>query len=245
MANAEQPAPKFVIVDSSDVLESIESKAPVKSSSKDEFAERGIIHPSMKDTRVLNAFRNLRTSLLPKMESYNSCLLVSSVVQGGGASFNAINLAAAFTLDRQRSALLVDCNFRHPSLADALGVDAPYGLYDFVTDQIDDIDRMIYPTIVPRLQLVPCGQIAEEEHVEFFTGERMRAFLHEAKNQDPNRIIILDAPPILDSADTPILSELVDYVLLVLPYRGASASKIDKTIKVMGNDKIIGFVLNN
>lgn len=239
---------KFVIIDTSSPANEASVQPVIKNDaptySKEDLNKRGIIHPSMKDVAVLNAFRNLRTAMLPRMESYNTTLLVSSVVKGGGSSFNAINIAAAFTLDRQRTALLVDCNFHHPTLDRTLDVNAEVGLYDYLTGQTNDIAKIIYPTLVPRLRLVPCGKISEEDQIEFFTGERMRAFLHEVKNRYPDRIIILDSPPILDSADTTILSELVDYALLVLPYQGANARKVEKAIKAIGVDKIVGFVMN-
>lgn len=248
MEKVDQNSPKFVIIDSSNERGKASEVMPEMTTletTKEELTEKGIIHPSMNDSNVLNAFRHLRTTLLPKMESYNSTLLVSSIVKGGGASFTAANLAAAFTLDRQRTALLVDCNFHSPTLATTLGVDGEFGLYDYVTGRIDNVAQMIYPTIVPRLRLVPCGELGEDDNQEFFTGERMRSFLHEVKSRYPDRIIILDSPPVLDTADTTILSELVDYVFLVLPYQGAGASKLNKAIKTIGKEKIVGFVLNN
>ncbi len=248
MKKRSKASPKFVVIDTSSpaneeaVQPVIKNDAPTYS--KEELNKRGIIHPSMKDVAVLNAFRNLRTSMLPRMESYNTTLLVSSVVRGGGASFNAINIATAFTLDRQRTALLVDCNFHRPTLDRTLNVDTQLGLYDYLTGQTNDIAKIIYPTLVPRLRLVPCGKISEEDQSEFFTGERMRDFLKEVKNRYPDRIVMLDSPPVLDSADTTILSELVDYALLVIPYQGANASKVEKAIKAIGENKIVGFVMN-
>ena len=213
--------------------------------SKEEFLKRRIIHPGMKDIEVLNAFRELRTSIMPKMESFNSVVQISSVKSGGGASFNAINLAVSCTFDQHRNALLVDCNFDKPSLARTLNVDADAGLYDFLTDQLDDISDIVYPTQIPRLSLVPSGNIDDEQHIEFFTGENMRIFLEDVKNRYSDRIIIIDSPPLLDSADAKILAEVADYVLLVLPYKGASSSAVNKMIKAVGKEKIVGMVINN
>lgn len=213
--------------------------------SKEDFLERRIIHPGMKDIDVLNAFRELRTSIMPKMDSFNSILQISAVRPGGGASFNAINLAVSCTFDQHRNALLVDCNFETPSLAKTLNVEADVGLYDFLTDQLEDISDIVYPTQIPRLSLVPSGNIEDEQHIEFFTGENMRIFLEDVKNRYDDRIIIIDSPPLLDSADAKILAEVADYVLLVLPYKGATSSAVNKMIKAVGKEKVVGMVINN
>ena len=88
------------------VFELIETQKPLVSESvvreklgKDECLQRRIIHPGMKDSDVLTDFRALRTSLLPKMDSINCVLQVSTINHGGGASFCALNLAVSCTLN--------------------------------------------------------------------------------------------------------------------------------------------------
>lgn len=204
----------------------------------------GIIHPAMEEQSAVNAFRNLRTALLARMEKYNSCLLVSSLVSGGGASFTATNLAAAFTFDHQKTAMLVDCNFKRASLARKLKVDYKYGLKDFITGHVDDIRDIVYPTGIPRLRLIPSGS-SESELIEFFTGEKMYQFLNEVRSRYENRIIILDSPPVLESADAKILAELSDYILLVVPYKGVSPSLLNKTLNSIDRSKVVGMIMNN
>jgi Mrp family chromosome partitioning ATPase len=211
--------------------------------SKEELQRSGLIHPSMDDVDVVNAFRNLRTSLLNKMEQYNSTLMVTSVTPAGGASFVATNLAAAFTFDHQKTAMLIDCNFQDASLADKFNLEFKYGLKDFITGKVNDISQIVYSTGIQRLRLIPSGN-QESDLVEFFTGERMYSFLSEVRSRYSNRIIIIDAPPILDSADTKILAELADYVLLVVPYKGVTTNLINRTLNSIDRTKIVGMILN-
>jgi len=237
--------PLFEVIESRDLV-----KAPGKDNqkgkfSKEEFADKRIIHAGMNDVDILTAFRELRTTILPKLSSFNSILQVSSAYSGGGASFSAINLAVSCTFEHHRHALLVDCNFEKPSLASTLDIEADAGLFDFLTDRVSDIGDIIYPTNIPRLSVVPTGEIQSEDHIEFFTGENMRIFLEDVRNRYDDRIIIIDAPPLLDSADAKILAEVTDSVLLVIPYKGAGPSKLNKMIKAAGKDKVVGVVLNN
>jgi Mrp family chromosome partitioning ATPase len=211
--------------------------------SKEELQQSGLIHPSMEDVDVVNAFRNLRTSLLNKMEQYNSTLMVTAVTPDGGASFVATNLAAAFTFDHQKTAMLIDCNFQDSSLAEKFDLEFKYGLKDFITGKVDDISQIVYSTGIQRLRLIPSGN-QESDLVEFFTGERMYSFLSEVRSRYSNRIIIIDAPPILESADTKILAELADYVLLVVPYKGVTTNLINRTLNSIDRTKIVGMILN-
>jgi Mrp family chromosome partitioning ATPase len=212
--------------------------------SKEELQHNGLIHPAMDDLDVVNAFRNLRTSLLTKMEQYNSTLMVTAITPDGGASFVATNLAAAFTFDHQKTAMLIDCNFKDSSLADKFNLEFKYGLKDFITGKVDDISQIVYSTGIQRLRLIPSGN-QESDVVEFFTGERMYSFLSEVRSRYSNRIIIIDAPPILESADTKILAELADYILLVVPYKGITTNVINRTLNTIDKSKIVGMILNN
>ncbi|MES2625853.1 MAG: AAA family ATPase [Pseudomonadota bacterium] len=211
--------------------------------SKEELQSYGLIHPAMEDLDVVNAFRNLRTSLLNKMEQYNSTLMVTAITPDGGASFVATNLAAAFTFDHQKTAMLIDCNFQDPALAEKFNLDFKYGLKDFISGKVNDISQIVYSTGIQRLRLIPSGN-QESDVVEFFTGERMFSFLSEVRSRYSNRIIIIDAPPILDSADTKILAELADYILLVVPYKGVTTNLINRTLNSIDKTKIVGMILN-
>ncbi len=234
----------FKLIESSEYKPLIREMRHTHTFTFDEFAEHGIIHPGMEQQEIFNSYRQLRTTLRTRMEKFNSCLLVSSITAGGGASFTAINLASAFTFDHNRTALLIDCNFTRPVLAEKLGVEVKSSLQDYLTDKVDDISKIVYPTGVSRLRLVPSIK-HQTEFVEFFSGDKLDIFLEEVRSRYPDRIIIIDTPPILESADTKILSEYIDYILLVIPYKGVTSSAVNKTLASVDKSKVIGMVLNN
>ena len=233
----------FKLIEGGEYKPLIREMRHAKSFSREEFVKHGLIHPGMDEQNIVNSFRQLRTTLLSKMEKFNSCILVSSVHSGGGASYISMNLATSFTFDHQKTALLIDCNLKNPTLADRLGVEYKYGLQEYLTEEIEDISCIVYPTGVPRLRLVPCGKNSSDI-VEFFTGEKINHFLDEVRNRYPDRIIILDTPPILDTADSKILAEYCDHVLLVIPYKGVMSSTVNKTLSSIEKSKVIGMVLN-
>ena len=212
--------------------------------SNEELSKMGIINPMLEDQSVVNAYRDLRTSIITKIGKGPYSIMVSSVTKGGGASFTAMNLATSFIFDQHKTALLIDCNFKNPTLANSLQVDYQYGLKHYLTGEVDDVKKVIHPTGIPRLRLVPAGLI-ESDLVEFFTSQKMYMFLHEVKNRYPDRVIILDAPPVLESADSKILAELCDAALLVVKYKGVMPGAIKKTVSAIDKSKVVGIVLNN
>ena len=154
--------------------------------------------------------------------------MVSSVVNNGGASFTAINLAATFAFDSSKTALLVDCNLRYPSLHHAFDMIPELGVTDFLDDPVMDVGSIIYPTGIKRMRFVPAGK-RREATAEYFTSYRMKQFLESVHNRYPDRFIILDTPSINESPDAGILAELADYTLIVVPHGKVSEGKVLET----------------
>lgn len=212
--------------------------------SPDDLEQRRILHPASTDREAVNRFRELRTRLLELSAGNNFSLVVSSLVEGGGASFVALNLAATFAFDHTKTALLIDCNLREPTLHTQLDLTPDMGLTDFLEDADMDIATVIYPTGVRRLRLIPAGS-RRESAAEFFTSFRMKQFLHAVKRRYPDRYIIIDVPDILGSPDARILSELCDYTLLVIPRARVSESQALRAVSAIQPEKLAGVVINN
>ncbi|NND40351.1 MAG: polysaccharide biosynthesis protein, partial [Pseudomonadales bacterium] len=194
----------------------IREMADVYSLAVEDMDEKKIIHPKMRDKNILNVFREIRTKLIKKIGNKNFTLLVTSISEGGGATFVSTNLAASFALDHGKTALMVDCNIYAPS-SDRI-IDGPdLGFSDFLQDPSIALEEIIYATGIPRLRFVPAGS-ATEIGPEYYTSFRMTQFLEELHNRYADRYVILDAPPIGNTADARILSELCDYVTIVVPY---------------------------
>lgn len=209
------------------------------------LARHKVIHPTMEDQDVLNSFRLLRLSLQSKLQRVNSSLVVSSVVSGGGASFVSANLAAAFAMDKQCHALLMDCNLGRPTQSKTYDVPEAPGMCEFLRGSENSVKDIIKHSRVPRLSVVPGGQFLEDGVPEDFTGDRFPQLIKEVTGRYEDRITILDCPPILDSAYTKVIAGHCDAVLLVIPYNQVTPGRIDKTVKEFGRDRIIGCIINN
>lgn len=209
----------------------------------DDMDERRIVYPESKNRTLVNRFRDLRTKLLEASGGNNFTIVVSSTNPGAGASFVSLNLAAAFAFDQSKTAVVIDCNLRDPTLHSTLDIMPETGLTDFLDDPDFDIARILYPTGIPRLRLIPAGS-RRETPSEFFTSFRMRQFLQAVRRRYPDRFIVLDTAPITESPDARILSELCDYTMLVVPHGRVTASQVDQAAAAFNPKKFVGAVIN-
>lgn len=204
---------------------------------------RGLIHPSMKEKSVLDAFRNLRTRLLENGHGQNPVTLVSSVGRSSDSSLVALNLAISFALDSAKTALIVDCHINRPCLDAILSVKPHRGLTDYLVNQDLNIGTVLCQTGIPRLRLVPAG-MQTETGVEYFTSLRMQDFLQGVQKRYPDRFVILSAPPLDSAADSRILSGLCDQALLVANYGRVDENRLLDTANILGREKLAGVVIN-
>lgn len=209
----------------------------------DDMDERRIIYPESPNRKLINHFRNLRTKLLEKSGGNNFTLVVTGACEGAGSSFIALNLAAAFAFDQAKTAVVIDCNLREPALHTTLDIMPDAGLTDFLDDPDYEIGRILYPTGIPRLRLIPAGS-RRETPSEFFTSFRMKQFLQAVRRRYPDRFIIIDTAPVSQSPDARILTDLCDYAMLVVPHGKLTAAGVENAALAFSSDKYVGAVLN-
>lgn len=210
------------------------------------LTQNRLIHPEMGENGTVRAFREIRTKIIQKTQGRNCIIMVTSVTGEGGSSFVALNLSAAFAFDAGKTALLMDCNFRNPFLHKFFKKENEKlnGLTDYLENTDMDIAEIIHPVGIERLRVIPSGG-RREIPVEYFTSSKMKRLLDNIHQRYRERYIILDAPPMTESADTQIIAELCDYVLLVVPYGKVTNAQVDASAKAIGEKKLLGVVFNN
>jgi len=209
-----------------------------------ELDQLKIISGSMQNSKILNVFRELRTQLLNTNKKKNFVCMVSSISQGGGASYVASNLAAVFALDKTKTSLLIDANLYDPGLDKLIIGDSESGITDYLSDSSLNIKDVVYATGVPRLRVIPIGG-NREAAAEYFSSDKMQHFVEEIRTRYPDRYVFIDSPPILDSSEARILSEIVDVVLLIVGHGTVTQEQVESAIHIVDTDKLAGLVYNN
>ena len=209
-----------------------------------ELAQRGIIDQAQAEHPVVAVFRELRTRVTQQAAGRNCVILVSAVHRGGGASFVAQNLGAAFAFDARKTALLIDCNLRNPSVHSTWPNGSRLGLTDYLSDPDVELSDIIHPVGIPRYRMIGAG-VQCDSSSEYFASPRMAEMLDTMRERYLDRYIILDGPPMSETADVRLLSGIADYVVLVARYARTWLRQIDASIGAVDDKKLLGIVFND
>jgi capsular exopolysaccharide synthesis family protein len=157
------------------------------------------------------AYRKLRTNL----QFIDACanvksLLFSSSLAGEGKSTTAANVAVTFA-QAGKKVVIADCDLRNPVQHLIFGRGAT-GITNIMCGE-RSLDQALQDTEVPGLQLLASGAIPPNP-AELLELDKMKMLLEELK--DRADYVIIDSPPILPVADTCILANRVDGIVVVL-----------------------------
>ena len=217
--------------------------AEVAPLSQEELGFLNIIYPGMQQRKVLNAFRDLRTKLLQKTQEDNFVVLVSALTVGGGSSFVAMNLAAAFALDEGKTAIYIDCNFDDSFANKLLQGEPEYGLMDYLEKPELEVKDIIYSAGVQRVRVIPPGR-GSDTSVERLGSARMKQLIAALKARYPDRFVVIDVPPVSESSLVRMLSHVIDMAVLVVPFGRTTQNQVLAGVDAVGEDKLAGLVFN-
>ncbi len=192
---------------------------------------------------VAESFRTLRTRILhPADGKIPRSLLVTSATPGEGKSFVCANLGIALAQGIDTYSLMVDCDLRKPALHRLFGLSVERGLVNHLRDG-DDLARMIVPSGVETLSLLPAGP-PPVNPAELLGSANMTRLVDELESRYDDRIILLDSPPLQAASETAILAQHVDGVILVVRWGGGRREHVLKLVERIGRERIIGVVFN-
>jgi polysaccharide biosynthesis transport protein len=179
-----------------------------------------LVHPDDERHAFVEAFRNLRSSLLFMADSAErpKLILLTSAIPNEGKSLTAANLA--ITLARAGSrVLLVDADLRKGALHRRFDTARDVGLSEVLTQGLKWLDAVV-STPVDNLFLLPRGG-ATVHSSELFLGPAMDAFLTEAESKFD--FVLLDTVPVMAADDVTSLAPRVGAVVFVIRAEHTSA----------------------
>ncbi len=224
----------------------------VKKGPESNFAPESIIRTSFDPKLVVCSasesmdaenFRALKGHILiPKDNKRLKTIMITSAFPGEGKSFVAANLAASIAQGINEHALLVDCDFRHPSVHEMLGYSNKKGLQEYLTGK-NELPDLLVQTRIDKLSLLTAGSPSPNPS-ELLSSNMMRDLLEEIKGRYQDRYIIIDSAPSHIMAEVSVLANCVDGIIFVVMARKSSREVINKCIGNLGKDKILGIVFN-
>jgi len=191
------------------------------------------------DSERSAAFRVLRHHLLELGRP--QVIVVSSPLHGDGKTTTALNLALALAECGRAKVLLCDAHLRRPQIANVFRMTPPWCFAEQLAAHRNQPMLPWSLVEIPQLWLHVAAVSPRIEKTQLLDApafaiamERLRlAYEH----------IVIDAPPVLGSADVNLMSDAADAVLLAVHARRSTARDLRKSIEQVGESKVIGTVL--
>jgi Mrp family chromosome partitioning ATPase len=194
-------------------------------------------------TPMAEAFKRLRGQILQRMgASGGNALGIASPRAGDGKTTVALNLAVHASMEADWTVLLVDADLRHPGLCQALGLAPLPGLSDYLVHDRPLDELLVHPGF-GRCIVLPAGAPLADSS-EALGSARMQDLATELKRRYPDRLVIFDLPPLLDSADGVAALRWVDALLLVVEEGRTAADDVLRAAQLAGDGRLLGTVLN-
>jgi polysaccharide biosynthesis transport protein len=191
---------------------------------------------------LAEAYRVLRTNLLSSVRADRPrVVLVTSASPGEGKTTTAANMAVALALTGSKVAL-VDADLRQSRLHAPFHARRQPGLSDLIAGRVKASDAL-QATRYANLQLLAAGSRAANP-AELLGSTRMREVLDALRTL--YQWVVVDTPPVLAMADTPVLCPLADAVVLVVASEESQWPIVRRAVEQITSvgGRLAGTVLN-
>ncbi len=191
--------------------------------------------------RGAEEFRTLRSRLYQIREKLTiTKLMVTSALPKEGKSFVAANLAQVLVRQHGRRVLLIDADLRNPGMHHHLGTRQAPGLSDYLMGASDEISIMQRGPM-DNLFFVPAGQISSGAP-ELLANGRLKLFLQRVEPLFD--WIVMDSAPVIPVADSTILANFCDGVLMVVRSQVTPSDLAARARAEFEEKLLLGVVLN-
>lgn len=206
-------------------------------------AQRNLGVLSGPKSQFAEAFRALRTSLLLSTPGGEpKVVLLTSSTPSEGKTTAAANLAVVLA-QRDVRVLLIDADLRRPAVHHRFGINGKTGLTSVLSGSVPFDQAIQTLPEIPNLDILVSGPVPPFP-AEMLGSPAMMALLQEARGKYTH--IVLDSPPLLSVADSIVLSQSADAVLLVVRYGKSSKSAVRRGRELLARAGVrtVGIALN-
>lgn len=188
------------------------------------------------------SYRDLRTNIKYSLKNKNiKTMAVVGLDDEKEKSLVSANLALSFA-QSSNSVVVIDCNFRNPSINSIFDISNGYGLSDILNknksleEVINKYNKNLYVISAGSQPLNPA---------DFLERNEMKELLNKLKENFD--FIILDTPNLEKYADAKILAANADGTLVIIKSKKNNTESALKSKEILSSvgANILGFVLND
>lgn len=189
-------------------------------------------------------FNTIRTNIqFSSVDSKVHSLMITSSTMSEGKSTISANLAASFAKQGYRT-LLVDADFRRPTIKSTFKVASSKGITNYLTTKEFSLNDITFRTTERNLFVMPSGPIPPNPS-ELLGSSKMKKLISAVQEQMD--IVIFDAPPILSVTDAQVLATNVDATILVVRKKQVQREEVAQAVELLNHvhGKILGTIFND
>lgn len=217
--------------------------APVIAISDETRDRSRIIGLESHDERA-RAFNLLRSQLLKDTaESSVRVIGVTSATPSAGKSFVSLNLAAALSKITDRKVLVCDFDLRRGSIREALEVEAPHDVSEYLRGELPDWRSAVFRIAESDLYVLPCVKRMRRSG-ELLTSQRFEDLIAGLRDLPPDIMVICDLPPVFASDDALLTAAHLDSYILVVEYGRNTEGQVREAMAMLSPTPCLGTILN-
>ncbi|MGE7663646.1 CpsD/CapB family tyrosine-protein kinase [Peribacillus sp. NPDC097197] len=207
--------------------------------------KRNLIAYSSPDSLISEQFRTIRTNIkFSAISKKRNIIMITSPTAGEGKSTTAANLAVSMAQNKEK-VLLIDANFRNPTIHSIFKIPNKVGLTNILSDSIhSSLEKTVYKTGMGNLDVLTSGPIPFNPG-EIIGMTVMQNFLTHC--EELYDVILIDSPSILEFTDTKILANYCNGIVLVFNNGKTQLKNALATKRILEfvEDKMVGVILNS
>jgi Mrp family chromosome partitioning ATPase len=192
------------------------------------------------DSERAAAFRVLRHHLLEAGRP--QVIIVSSAHRGDGKTTTAMNLALALAECGRAKVLLAETHVRRPALAGALRLVPPWCFAEQLAAHRHQPMLPWSLVEIPQLWLHVAAINPRIEKTQLLDAPAFAIAMERLRLGGYDHVVI-DAPPVLGSADVNLMADSADVVVFALRARRSSTRDVKRAIDQIGPAKVAGTVV--
>ncbi len=210
----------------------------------------GLLTPDNTNVILAEQYRRIKRQILHNVfendlldPEKRNLIMVTSSILGEGKSFTAFNLAMSIAKEINQTVLYIDVDVTRQMLPYFIGSSENTGLTDFLLNDGLELSDLLLRTDIPNLTLLPAGKDYDRT-TELLASNKMCDLMMEIAKRYDDRIVIFDAPPILQHSSAHIMARLVGQIILVVEAEKTSQQIVKETLNTLKDTQYIGLILN-
>jgi protein-tyrosine kinase len=212
--------------------------------------QNGMITPDNMASKLSNEFRGIKRKLLQKVRdpktrnTVNNLIMVTSSLPNEGKTFSSINLALSLAAERGLQVLLIDADVVRPSVGNVFVAPPKEGLVELLGGKVSGVSDVLHRCAeVPNLAVIFAGNPGIS-NPELISSGKMANLCKELSARYPDRVIVIDTPPVLASPEPAILASYVHLLVMVVSSGYTDQHQLNKSLEAVSSCPNISLLLN-